>query len=189
MIYSARFAAGKSFDIYSVITYLPSSYDSDYETGASNQPVPATATGTHGHHPVAGRGATAAVPGATGGRKKRSQARVRTVHLTPDQVNGQQDGMAFAEPKVPSLTNPQSAGNELWRKKPEKEVPHGLPPDQAAWLPVARKVNTVGYKDMEDCLRQSLIIGLRSIDHHECRRAVARLTPAPKKVKKEEESE
>jgi len=52
----------------------------------------------------------------------------------------------------------------------------GLPPDQAAWLPVAAQVLAGKYDRSDSSTRQSLIIGLRSIDHPACRQALQYLT-------------
>ena len=97
-----------------------------------------------------------------------------------------EQSLIFGAAPAPSMVNPQAAGNELWRRKPAAEPPHGLPPDQAPWLEIARKVNTVGFKDMDDCLRNSLWIGLRSIDHMECRRAALKVAPKQREIKKKE---
>jgi hypothetical protein len=53
-----------------------------------------------------------------------------------------------------------------------------LPPDQAAWLPVARQVLAGEFDGCDRSTRESLTIGLRSIQHPDCRRALDRLRAA-----------
>jgi hypothetical protein len=50
-----------------------------------------------------------------------------------------------------------------------------LPPDQAAWLPVARQVLAGEFENADRSTVESLVIGLRSITHPVCRQALARL--------------
>ena len=52
----------------------------------------------------------------------------------------------------------------------------GLPPDQAPWLHVARQVLCGEFEGVGRSMRESLMIGLRSIAHPECRRALAQLS-------------
>jgi len=52
-----------------------------------------------------------------------------------------------------------------------------LPPDQAAWLPVARDVIAGKYRKCDSSTRESLTIGMRGIDHPDCRAAVKKLNP------------
>ena len=54
----------------------------------------------------------------------------------------------------------------------------GLPPDQAPWLHVARQVLCGEFEGCCRSVRESLIIGLRSIAHLDCRRALARMADA-----------
>ncbi len=54
----------------------------------------------------------------------------------------------------------------------------GLAPDCAPWLHVARQVLAGEFVGMDGSTRQSLIVGLRSIPHPLCVRALARLNPA-----------
>ncbi len=56
----------------------------------------------------------------------------------------------------------------------------GLQVDQAPWLHVARQVLAGEFNGADDSTRQSLIIGLRSISHPVCRRALERLGVEPK---------
>lgn len=51
----------------------------------------------------------------------------------------------------------------------------GLPPDQAPWLHVARQVLCGEFEGCCRSMRESLTIGLRSINHHDCRTALAQL--------------
>ena len=74
---------------------------------------------------------------------------------------------------------------ETDKKKEEKLVQSGkqpsepsetiLPPDQAAWLPVARQILAGEFENADRSTVQSLAIGLRSIGHPLCRRALERL--------------
>jgi len=54
----------------------------------------------------------------------------------------------------------------------------GLAPDCAPWLHVAKQVLAGEFDGADGSTRQSLIIGLRSIPHPLCVRALARLNPA-----------
>ncbi len=51
----------------------------------------------------------------------------------------------------------------------------GLPPDQAPWLHVARQVLAGEFEGADRSTVQSLVIGLRSIRHSDCQRALERL--------------
>ncbi len=57
------------------------------------------------------------------------------------------------------------------------EVATMLPPDQAAWLPVARQVLDGEFDGADGSTRASVTIGLRSIHHPKCRSALIRLWP------------
>ena len=50
-----------------------------------------------------------------------------------------------------------------------------LPPDQAAWLPVARQVLAGEFEGADRSTAESLRIGLHRIEHPTCREALARL--------------
>ena len=55
----------------------------------------------------------------------------------------------------------------------------GLAPDCAPWLHVAKQVLAGEFDGLlDDCVRDSLSIGLRSINHPICIRAMAWLNPA-----------
>ena len=54
----------------------------------------------------------------------------------------------------------------------------GLPPDQAAWLPVARQILAGEFDGADGSTQESLTIGLRSIPHPDCRRALDKLSAA-----------
>lgn len=47
--------------------------------------------------------------------------------------------------------------------------------DIAPWLVIATQVLLGGWDNSEGSARESLIIGLRNIDHPDCRKAVKRL--------------
>ena len=74
---------------------------------------------------------------------------------------------------------------ETDKKKEEKLVQSGkqpsepsdaiLPSDQAAWLPVARQILAGEFEGCDRSTVQSLVIGLRSIQHPDCQRALERL--------------
>jgi hypothetical protein len=51
-----------------------------------------------------------------------------------------------------------------------------LPPDCAPWLHIARQVMAGEFEDAHRSMIESLTIGLRSINHPHCRRAVERLS-------------
>ena len=51
----------------------------------------------------------------------------------------------------------------------------GLPADQAAWLHTARQILAGEFDDCDRSTRESLAIGLRSVIHPRCRRALERL--------------
>jgi hypothetical protein len=53
----------------------------------------------------------------------------------------------------------------------------GLSPDKAAWLPTARQILAGEFDGCDRSMRESLTIGLRSIQHLDCQRALERLTP------------
>jgi hypothetical protein len=50
-----------------------------------------------------------------------------------------------------------------------------LPPDQTAWVPVARQVLAGEFHGADRSTRESLITGLRGIGHPVCHRALERL--------------
>jgi hypothetical protein len=52
-----------------------------------------------------------------------------------------------------------------------------LPPDQAAWIPVAKQVLAGEFDGADDSTRASLTIGLRSLRHPNCEAALIRLWP------------
>jgi hypothetical protein len=52
----------------------------------------------------------------------------------------------------------------------------GLTPDCAPWLHIARQVMAGEFDGADNSTVESLTIGLRSIQHEICRRALARLT-------------
>jgi hypothetical protein len=52
---------------------------------------------------------------------------------------------------------------------------HNLAPESLPWLHVARQVLAGEFGEADSSTRESLIIGLRSIAHPLCRRALARL--------------
>ena len=52
----------------------------------------------------------------------------------------------------------------------------GLAPDCAPWLHVAKQILAGEFVGADGSTRQSLIIGLRSIQHQTCQQALARLT-------------
>ena len=54
----------------------------------------------------------------------------------------------------------------------------GLPMDQAAWLPVARQIMAGEFEGADRSTVQSLVIGLRSIQHPDCQRALVRIQQA-----------
>jgi hypothetical protein len=54
-----------------------------------------------------------------------------------------------------------------------------LPPDQAAWLPVAKQILAGEFEDADRPTRESLRIGLRSINHPLCQRALQCLATKP----------
>jgi hypothetical protein len=51
----------------------------------------------------------------------------------------------------------------------------------AQWLHAAKQVLAGEFDGAEDSMREALTIGLRSIPHPDCRRALERLQPKPKK--------
>lgn len=51
----------------------------------------------------------------------------------------------------------------------------GLPPDQVPWLHVARQVQAGEWEGADSSTRESLRIGLRSIQHPDCQRALEKL--------------
>lgn len=51
----------------------------------------------------------------------------------------------------------------------------GLAPDQAPWLHVAKQVLLSEFDKAEESAREAVFIGLRSIGHPLCRRAVEKL--------------
>jgi hypothetical protein len=53
-----------------------------------------------------------------------------------------------------------------------------LPPNQAAWLPVARQVLGGEFDGADKSTAGSLLTGLRSINHPACRRALDKLRAA-----------
>ena len=57
------------------------------------------------------------------------------------------------------------------------EITPMLPPDQAAWLPVARQVLDGEFDGADSSTRDSVTIGLRSIRHPNCQAALIRLWP------------
>lgn len=52
-----------------------------------------------------------------------------------------------------------------------------LPPDQAAWIPVAKQVLAGEFDGADGSTRASVTIGLRSIGHPSCQAALTRLWP------------
>lgn len=48
---------------------------------------------------------------------------------------------------------------------------HHLPPDQAAWLPIARKVLEGKFYEADSSTRESIYIGLRGINHPDAKKA------------------
>ena len=54
-----------------------------------------------------------------------------------------------------------------------------LPPDQTAWLPVARQILDGEFDGCDRSTRESLSIGLRAVAHPLCRRALERLQWKP----------
>ena len=50
-----------------------------------------------------------------------------------------------------------------------------LPPDSAAWVPIARQINCGEFDAGDRCLLQSLFIGVRGIKTPICQQARARL--------------
>ena len=59
-----------------------------------------------------------------------------------------------------------------------------LPADQTAWLPVVQQILTGKFDGADESTVESLTIGLRSIQHAFCQRALARLLANPEKPKK-----
>ena len=58
------------------------------------------------------------------------------------------------------------------------EASDHLPPDQAAWLPVARRILLGEFDGCDRFTRESLTSGLRSVRYRDCERALARITGA-----------
>jgi hypothetical protein len=57
------------------------------------------------------------------------------------------------------------------------EIMQVLPPDQAAWIPVAKQVLAGEFDGADGSTRASVTIGLRSIRHPTCQAALIRLWP------------
>jgi hypothetical protein len=57
-------------------------------------------------------------------------------------------------------------------------APHANPPDQGAWLPIARQVLAGEFNGADRSTVESLIIGLRWIEHPDAQAAVAQLKRA-----------
>ena len=72
-------------------------------------------------------------------------------------------------PRSPAQAEPQRPA----QARPDQAV--SLPPDQAPWLHVARQVLAGEFDEADKSTIQSLVIGLRSIQHPDCRRATDRL--------------
>lgn len=62
------------------------------------------------------------------------------------------------------------------------ETTPSLPPDQAAWLPVARQILAGEFDGADKSTVESLTIGLRHIEHPLTRRALAWLQTHPAKA-------
>ncbi|MGA2659522.1 MAG: hypothetical protein ABSH34_18615 [Verrucomicrobiota bacterium] len=52
----------------------------------------------------------------------------------------------------------------------------GLTPDRAPWLHVARQVLAGEFQGADGSTRESLLIGLRAVDHPACQEAITRIT-------------
>ena len=72
-------------------------------------------------------------------------------------------------------STPQSVRNVRERER----VSISLPPDQAAWLPVAQQILRGEFDGCDRSTCESLMIGLRSVSHPACRRALEKLPVNP----------
>lgn len=84
---------------------------------------------------------------------------------------------------IPANRCPPDFASELRQHKGElldflEGQAAGLAPDCAPWLHVAKQVLAGEFVGMDGSTRQSMILGLRSIPHPLCVRAMARLSPA-----------